>query len=51
MSKLLRDCGYGLRLMECLWLRAKNLEFERWAVVVRDGTGEQNGVTQSYPIA
>jgi site-specific recombinase XerD len=43
MAKLL--FGSGLRLMECLRLRVKDLEFERRAIVVRDGKGEQDRVT------
>lgn len=43
MTRLLY--GSGLRLMECLRLRVKDLEFERRAVVVRDGKGEQDRVT------
>jgi integron integrase len=43
MAKLLY--GSGLRLMECLRLRIKDLEFERRAIVVRDGKGEQDRVT------
>jgi site-specific recombinase XerD len=36
--------GSGLRLMECLRLRVKDLEFKRRAIVVRDGKGEQDRV-------
>jgi len=43
MAKLLY--GGGLRLLECLRLRVKDLEFERRAIVVRDGKGEQDRVT------
>jgi integron integrase len=43
MARLLY--GSGLRLMECLRLRVKDLEFERRAIVVRDGKGEQDRVT------
>ena len=31
--------GSGLRLIECLRLRVQDLEFERRAIVVRDGKG------------
>lgn len=37
--------GGGLRLMECLRLRVKDLDFERLQVVVRDGKGEKDRVT------
>ncbi|MBC7265256.1 MAG: integron integrase [Chloroflexi bacterium] len=43
MAKLIY--GSGLRLMECLRLRVKDLEFERRAIIVRDGKGEQDRVT------
>lgn len=43
MARLLY--GSGLRLMECLRLRVKDPEFERRAIVVRDGKGEQDRVT------
>jgi integron integrase len=43
MSKLIY--GSGLRLMECLRLRVKDLEFERRALIVRDGKGAQDRVT------
>ena len=43
MAKLLY--GSGLRLMECLRLRVKDLDFERRAVVVRDGKGQEDRVT------
>jgi site-specific recombinase XerD len=29
--------GAGLRLMECIWLRVKEVDFEREVVFVRDG--------------
>ncbi|MHB0978858.1 MAG: integron integrase [Thermoleophilia bacterium] len=38
-------CGSGLRLMECLNLRAKDLEFSRSEVTVRDGKGGKDRVT------
>jgi integron integrase len=43
MAKLLY--GGGLRLMDCLRLRVKDLDFERRAIVVRDGKGGQDRVT------
>jgi len=43
MAKLIY--GSGIRLMECLRLRVKDLEFERRAVIIRDGKGAQDRVT------
>jgi integron integrase len=43
MAKLLY--GSGLRLMDCLRLRVKDLDFERRAIIVRDGKGAQDRVT------
>ena len=43
MAKLIHDSG--VRLMECLRLRVKDLEFERRAIIVRDGKGAQDRVT------
>jgi integron integrase len=43
MAKLLY--GSGLRLMDCLRLRVKDLDFERRAIIVRDGKGGQDRVT------
>jgi hypothetical protein len=40
MAKLIY--GSGVRLMECLRLRIKDLEFERRALIVRDGKGAQD---------
>jgi integron integrase len=37
--------GSGVRLMECLRLRVKDLEFDRQALIVRDGKGAQDRVT------
>jgi integron integrase len=37
--------GSGLRLMECLHLRVKDLEFSRGEVTVRDGKGGRDRVT------
>ena len=43
MAKLIY--GSGIRLMECLRLRVKDLEFEQRAIIVRDGKGAQDRVT------
>jgi len=43
MAKLIY--GSGIRLMECLRLRVNDLEFERRAIIVRDGKGAQDRVT------
>ncbi len=43
MAKLLY--GSGTRLMECLRLRVKDLEFERRQLIVRDGKGQNDRVT------
>jgi integrase len=37
--------GSGLRLMECLRLRVKDLEFSRGEILVRDGKGQKDRVT------
>jgi integron integrase len=37
--------GAGLRLMECLTLRVKDLDFSRNEIVVRDGKGQKDRVT------
>jgi integrase len=37
--------GSGLRLMECLRLRVKDLDFDNHQLVVRDGKGENDRVT------
>ena len=37
--------GSGLRLMECLRLRVKDVDFERREIVVRDGKGAKDRVT------
>ena len=39
--------GSGLRLLECLRLRVKDLDFERRAIIVRDTKGNQDRVTTS----
>ena len=43
MARLLY--GSGLRLMECIRLRVKDLDFEYRQVVVRDGKGEKDRLT------
>jgi integron integrase len=37
--------GSGLRLLECLRLRAKDFDFERQEIVVREGKGDRDRVT------
>jgi len=37
--------GSGLRLMECVRLRVKDLEFDRLEILVRDGKGRRDRVT------
>jgi integron integrase len=37
--------GSGLRLLECLRLRVKDLDFDRNEIVVRDGKGQKDRVT------
>jgi integron integrase len=37
--------GSGLRLMECVRLRVKDLDFERGAILVRDGKGQKDRIT------
>jgi integron integrase len=43
MARLLYGCG--LRLMECLRLRVKDIDFEQSQIVVREGKGEKNRLT------
>lgn len=43
MAKVLY--GSGLRLIECLRLRVKDLDFEQHCIIVRDGKGEKDRVT------
>jgi len=37
--------GSGLRLMECLRLRVKDLDFAYHTITVRDGKGEKDRIT------
>jgi integron integrase len=37
--------GAGLRLLECCWLRVKDVDFATNQIVVRDGKGEKDRVT------
>jgi integron integrase len=43
MAKILY--GSGLRLMECMRLRVKDMDFEQRHIVVRDGKGQNDRVT------
>lgn len=43
MAKLLY--GSGLRVLECVRLRVKDLDFEQRCILVRDGKGEKDRVT------
>lgn len=43
MAKLLY--GSGLRQMECLRLRVKDLDFDQHCIIVRDGKGEKDRLT------
>lgn len=43
MAKLL--FGSGLRLMECLRLRVKDLDFPQQQIIVRDGKGMEDRLT------
>ncbi|HEX8010377.1 MAG TPA: integron integrase [Casimicrobiaceae bacterium] len=43
MAKVLY--GAGLRLMECVRLRVKDVDFGRGAIVVRDGKGQKDRIT------
>jgi integrase len=43
MAKLLY--GSGFRLMECLWLRIKDLDFAQRQIIVRDGKGMEDRLT------
>jgi integrase len=37
--------GAGLRLLECARMRAKDVDFERLEIVVRDGKGRKDRIT------
>jgi integron integrase len=37
--------GTGMRIMECLRLRVKDLDFERGRIIVREGKGDKDRVT------
>ena len=43
MARLLYGCG--LRLMECVQLRVKDLDFEQHQIIVREGKGMEDRVT------
>ena len=43
MARLLY--GTGMRLMECVRLRVKDVDFERAEIVVRDGKGAKDRIT------
>ena len=43
MARLLY--GTGMRLMECVRLRVKDVEFSRHEIVVRDGKGGKDRMT------
>jgi len=43
MAKLLY--GSGLRLMECLPLRVKDIDFAQCQIIVRDGKGKEDRAT------
>jgi len=43
--------GAGLRLMELLWLRVQDVNFEQGIVIVRSGKGgNSGGVGRGYPL-
>jgi len=43
MAKLLY--GSGLRMLECLRLRVKDIDFDQRCIIIRDGKGEKDRVT------
>ncbi len=43
--------GSGLRLMECLRLRVKDLDFDRHEIVIREGKGSKDRVTMLPTVA
>jgi integron integrase len=49
MARLLY--GSGLRLMECVRLRVKDVDFGRGAIVVRDGKGQKDRITMLPRVA
>jgi len=38
-------CGLGIRLMECLRLRVKDIRFSRHEITVREGKNNEDRVT------
>jgi integrase len=49
MAKMLY--GTGMRLMECVRLRVKDVDFERGEILIRDGKGGKNRLTMlSSPV-
>lgn len=45
MAQLLLGLGSGLRLMECMRLRVKDLDFGPQQIIVRDGKGYKDRAT------
>ena len=43
--------GSGLRLMECVRLRVKDVDFGRGAIIVRDGKGQKDRITMLPRVA
>jgi integrase len=41
--------GAGLRLMECVRLRVKDIDFAYNQIVVRDGKGHEDMVKNNFP--
>lgn len=37
--------GSGLRLMECVWLRVKDIDFSKRQILVRNGKGQKDRIT------
>jgi site-specific recombinase XerD len=48
MAQLLYGCG--LRLMECLHLRVKDIDFDQSQIIVREGKGEKDRAATRPPI-
>ncbi len=46
IAKLLYGCG--LRLMECMRMRVKDIDFEQSQIIVREGKGEKDRATMIY---